>query len=84
MVPSFSLRPTYRRASKEDSKAVNLARINNQACSLSQYIYVITTLFILNNYILTRIREIIFTNYFYEFIHQVQVQKDLAEEVFLM
>ena len=45
--PSYSLRwyrhsvwsPTYRRAIKEVSKAVNLDWINNQGCSLSQNIY---------------------------------------------
>ena len=37
--------PTCRRAIKEVSKAVNLDWINNQACSLSQKIYVITNFF---------------------------------------
>ena len=36
--------PTYRRAFKEVRKAVNLDWINNQACSLSQNIYVLTNL----------------------------------------
>ena len=86
MVPSFSPKPTYRRAIKEVSKAVNLYWINNQACRLSQNIYVITNLFITNNYLFEMIRKIIFTNYFSEFIHQVpikiQVLKGLPEEAF--
>ena len=68
------------------TKAVNLDWINNQACSLSHYIYAITNLLITNNYLLEMIRKIIFMNYFSEFIHQVvdkiQVQRDLAEDVF--
>ena len=44
--------PTYRRAIKEVSKVVNLDWINNQAYSLSHLnIYVITNLFITNNYV---------------------------------
>ena len=88
MVPSFSLSPTYRRAIKEVRKVVNLNWIKNQACSLSQNIYVITNPFITKNYLLEMIRKIIFSNYISEFIHQVainfQVQKDLVEEVFLI
>ena len=41
----------YRHAIKEVSKFVNLDWIHNQACSLSQNIYVITNLFITNNYL---------------------------------
>ena len=52
---------------------VNLDWINNQACSLSQNIYVITKLFITKNYLLEMIRKIIFTNYVSEFIHQVAI-----------
>ena len=74
MVPSFSLMPDIRRAIKEVSKVVNLDWINNQARSLSQNIYVITNLFITNNYLLEMIRKIIFTNYFSEFIHQVVIK----------
>ena len=37
-------------------------------------IYVITNLFITNNYLLEMIRKIIFTNYFSEFIHQVAIK----------
>ena len=55
--------------SKEVSKAVNLDWINNQACRVFQNIYVITNLFITN-----MIRNIIFTNYFSEFIHQVSIK----------
>ena len=51
--------PTYRRAIKEVSKAVNLDWINNQACRLSQNIYLITNLFITNNYLFEMIRKII-------------------------
>ena len=80
MVPSFS--PTYRRAIKEVSKAVNLDWINNQACRLSQNINVITNLFITNNYVFEMIRKIIFTIYFSEFIHQVAIKFGLVEEVF--
>ena len=47
------------RAIKEVSKAVNLDWINNQACRLSQNIYVITSLFITNNYLFEMIRKII-------------------------
>ena len=47
MVPSFSLRPD--RAIKEVSNAVNIDWINNQACCLSQNIYVILNLFITNS-----------------------------------
>ena len=64
MVPHSVRGPTYRRAIKEVSKAVNFDRINNQAHSLSQNIYVITNIFIMNNYLLEMIRKIIFTNYF--------------------
>ena len=64
MIPSFS--PTYRRAIKVVSKAVNLDWINNQACRLSQNIYVITNLFITNNYLFEMKRKIIFTDYFYQ------------------
>ena len=57
---------TYRRAIKEVSKAVNLYRINNQACRLSQKIYVITNLFIKNTNLFEIIRKsflpIIFLN----------------------
>ena len=74
MVPSFSLRSDLPRAIKEVSKVVNLDWINNQVCSLSQNIYVITNLFITNNYLLELIRKIIFTNYFSEFIHQVAIK----------
>ena len=74
MVPSFSLSRTYRRAIKEVSKVVNLDWMNNQACSLSQNIYVITNIFITNNYLLEMIRKIISTNYFSEFIHQVAIK----------
>ena len=66
--------PTYRHAIKEVSKAVNLDWINNQTCSLSQNIYVITNLFITNNYVFEMKRKIIFTNYFSEFIHQVPIK----------
>ena len=52
----------------------NLDWINNQACSLSQNIYVITNVFITNNYLLEMIRKIIFTNYFSEFRHQVAIK----------
>ena len=47
MVPSFSLRPD--RAIKEVSNAVNIDWNNNQACRLSQNIYVILNLFITNS-----------------------------------
>ena len=57
--------PTYRRAIKGVSKAVTLDWINNQACRLSPNIYVITNLFITNNYLFEMIRKIIFTNYFF-------------------
>ena len=47
-----------------------------------------TNFFIKNNYLIEMIRRIIITNYFSEFIHQsrhkIQVQKGLAEEVFLI
>ena len=43
---------------------VNLDWINNQACRLSQDLYIITNLFITNNYLFEMIRKIIFTNYF--------------------
>ena len=66
--------PTYRRAIKDVSKVVNLDWIKNQACSLAQNIYVITYLFITNNYLFEMIRKIIFTNYFSEFIHQVAIK----------
>ena len=72
MVPSFSL--TYRRAIKEVSKAVNLDWSNNQACRLSQNIYVMANLFITNNYLFEMIRKINFTNYFSEFIHQMVIK----------
>ena len=74
MVPSFSLKSDLRRAIKEVSKALNLDWINNQACRLSHNIYVITNLFITNNYLFEMIRKIIFTNYFSEFIHQVAIK----------
>ena len=51
MEPHSVRSPTYRRAIKELSKAVHLDWINNQACRLSQNIYVITDLFITNNYL---------------------------------
>ena len=85
MIPSFSLKPDVRRAVKVVSKAVNLDWINNQACSVSQNIYVITSLFITDNYLFEMIRKLIFTNYFSEFIqccHKIQVLKGLAEDVF--
>ena len=53
------LGPASRHAIKVLSKIVNLDWINNQACSLSQNIYVITNLFIKNNYIFEMIRKII-------------------------
>ena len=37
-------------------------------------IYVITNLFITNNYLLEMMRKIIFTNYFSDFIHQVAIK----------
>ena len=86
MVPSFSLKTDLRRAIKEVSKAVNLDWSNNQACHLSQNIYVKTNLFITNNYLFKMVRKIIFTNYFSEKNtpnrNKVQVLKGLAEEVF--
>ena len=77
MVPSFNLRPDLPRAIKEVSKAANLDWNYNQACSLSQSIYIITNLFITKNYRFEMIRKIIFTNYFSEFIHQIKVVKIL-------
>ena len=74
MVPSFSLRPDLLSSNQRVSEVVNLDWINNQACSSSQNIYVITNLFIKNNYLLEMIRKIIFTNYFSEFIHQVAIK----------
>ena len=65
---------TYRRAIKEVSKPVNLDWINNQVCNLSQNIYVIANIFITNNFLFEMIRNIIFTNYFSEFIHQVAIK----------
>ena len=65
MVPSFSLKPYLRRAIKEVSKVVSLDWINNQACSRSQNIYIITNLFITHNHLFEMIRKIIFTNYFF-------------------
>ena len=50
---------SYRRAF-EVSKAVNPDWIYNQACRLSQTIYVKTSLFIANNYLLETISKIIF------------------------
>ena len=57
----------------EVSKAVTLDWVNNQSCRLSQNIYVITDLFITNNYLFDIRRKIIFTNYLSEFIHQVAI-----------
>ena len=78
--------PTHCRAIKEVSKSVNLDWINNQACRLSQNIYVTTNLFITNNYLFEMTRQIIFTNYFSEFIHQVAIKftfwKTLQKECF--
>ena len=70
--PSYSLgwhrhsvwSPTYRRAIKEVSKVVNLGWINNQASRLSQNIYVITNLFITNNYLFLNDKE----NHFYQLL----------------
>ena len=45
----------------------------DKTCRLSHNIYVITNLFITNNYLFKMIRKIIFTNYFSEFIHQVAI-----------
>ena len=61
-------------AIKEVSKAANLDWIDNQACRLSHNIFVITNLFITNNYLFEMIRKIIFTDYFSEFIHQVAIK----------
>ena len=47
---------------KEVSKAVNLDWINNQAWRLSHNIYVITNLFITNNYLFENDKE----NHFYQ------------------
>ena len=66
--------PTYRRAIKEVCKVVNLDWNNNQVCSLLKNIYVITNLFITNNYPLEMIRKIIVINYFSEFIHQIAIK----------
>ena len=56
---------------------------NNQACSLSHNIYVITRLFITNNNLFEMKRKIIFTNYVSEFKpNKIQVLKGHAEEVF--
>ena len=71
---AYSFPGPARGAIKEVSKAINLDWINNQACRLSQNIYVITNLFITNNYLFEMIRTIIFTNYFSEFIHQVPIK----------
>ena len=65
---------TASRAIKKVSKAVNLDWINNQACRLSQNIYVITNLLIPSNYLSEMIRKIIFTTYFSEFVHQVAIK----------
>ena len=48
--------PTYRRAIKVVSKAVNLDWINNQACRLSQNIYAITNILISKSYLFEMIR----------------------------
>ena len=42
--------PTQRRAVKEDSKVTNHDWVDHLACSLLQYISVISTLFIMGNY----------------------------------
>ena len=47
----------YRRTIKEESKVVNLNWINNQACRLSQNIYVISNLFKTNNYLFEVLRK---------------------------
>ena len=54
----------YRRANIEVSKVVNLDRINNQACSLSQNIYVITNLYYMNTYLLEMTKKNILPNIF--------------------
>ena len=66
--------PTYRRAIKEVSKAVNFDWINNQTCRMSQNIYIITNLLLTNNYLSEMIGKIIFTNYFSECIYQVAIK----------
>ena len=70
----FSLSPDYLRVIKAVSKAVNLDWINNQACSLSQNIYVITHLFYNEQLSFWNDEENHFTDYFSEFIHQVAIK----------
>ena len=41
--------PTRRRATKEGSKVINCDWVNNHACSLSYYIYVVPNLYISKN-----------------------------------
>ena len=63
--------PTYRRAIKEVSKAVNADWNKNQVCRKTS---VITSVFITHNYLFEMIRNIIFTSYFSEFMHQVTIK----------
>ena len=74
MVLSFSLKPDLPSCNLRGKQAVNLALINNQACRVLPNIYVITNLFITNNYLFVMIRKIILINYFSEFKHQVAIE----------
>ena len=60
---SLSLRPG-RRAIKEGSKVANHDWVNNQTCSLSHNIHVVSGSFITNGYFPKLIRKIISTNKF--------------------
>ena len=73
MVPSFSLRPDLPSCKKEVSKAVNLDWINNQACSLSQNIYVITDVIIAESDI--ECRKTITCNLYNTILYYTQVTK---------
>ena len=59
---------------KEGSKVINRDWVNNHACSLSYYIYVVPNLFISKNDFTKLDTEVIASIYFSEFIHQVTIK----------
>ena len=74
MVPTFNRRPFYSRAIKKVSKVVNLHWSNNEACSLSQNVYVDIQSYYNEQLSFSNDMKIIFINYFSEFIHKISIK----------
>ena len=78
--------PTYRRATKEESKVANLDWVDHHACNLLQYTNVKANLFIMGTYFNELRWKIVRANNLLQFIYQVtkkfRSRKSLMQERF--